>query len=154
MKERSPSENVDRRLVLAISLMLLMFSVSCHQVNKGQEYSDTLVFEATLKKLGPNLGFGSGRFAALRLAKYRVDKVCSGKYEGTEIVVDHILFSGKEFEGVKENDRMCVTVKISRKVPMRNNADGIRSPSDVVETFYIAHEEVKPLSDSGSCCEQ
>ncbi|HEX5875423.1 MAG TPA: hypothetical protein VFY60_12310 [Pyrinomonadaceae bacterium] len=154
MKERNPSNNVKQPWASAISLMLLVFSAGCHQVNTGQEPSNILVFQGTLEKIGPEVGAVSGRFAILRLAKYRVDKVCRGKYDGTEIVVDHLIFSGTEFEGVKENDRMCVTVRISRKVPVRNDADGIRSPSDVVETFYIAEEEVKPLSDSGQCCEQ
>lgn len=150
MKKRNPSKNNKRSLV-AISLMLLMFSATCTQVNKGHEPGDILVFQGTLEKIGPDVGAVSGRLAVLRLAKYRVEKVCKGKYEGTEIVVDHMIFSGKEFANVKENDSVCVTAKISSEVLVRNNAEGIRSPSDVVKTFYIAEEGPQPLPDNGSC---
>lgn len=83
----------------------------------------------------------SGRVAVYRLGKYRVDKVCKGKYDGSEIVVDHLVFTGKEFDGIKVNARVCVTAKITNKILARWNSEGIRSPSDDVKIFYEAHED-------------
>ncbi len=114
--------------------------------------TNIIVFEGTLKKLAPDLGFASGLLAVYRLAKYRVDRVCEGKYEGSEIVVDHLIFTTKEFEGIKLNDRVCVTVKISNRVAMRYDAEGIRSPSDDVKTFYLAVEDIKKITSDGRCC--
>jgi len=105
-----------------------------------------------VEKLGPDLGFGSGVLAVYRLAKYRVDKVCEGKYDGREIVVDHLIFTAREFEGIKVNDRVCLTVEISNKVIVRYNAEGIRSASDDVKTFYTAYGDLKTIDAGGTCC--
>jgi len=59
-----------------------------------------LVIEGTLEKLGPDTGMLSGRIAVYRLAKYRVERVCEGNYDSKEIVVDHLILSGKEFEDI------------------------------------------------------
>jgi|GEM_PF-1541278 hypothetical protein len=155
MKSENQS-STDRALPFAIIFVLLALA-SCHQVSNQQvpvkiTSPDTLVFEGTLVKLGPDSGIVSGILAVYRLAKYRVDKVCEGNYERSEIIVDHLIFSGKEFDGIKVNDRVCMTVKISNKILTRYDAEGIRSPSDEVKTFYIATGDIKPISGSQRCC--
>ena len=136
---------------------MLLALPSCHEVNNGQILTDivstdTIVFEGTLEKLGPDRGTVSGISAAYRLAKYRVDKVCEGEYDGREIVVDHLVFDLKEFEGIHVNDRVCVSVKISKQIADRDYADGIRGRSDDVQIFYIAHEKIKKINPGGTCC--
>lgn len=149
-------ENTDRRVVLVLALVLLT-SLSCNHQNKGQtraddSNTDTLVFEGTLEKLGPDPGFVSGILAVYRLAKYRVNKVCEGKYEGSEIVVDHTVFTLKEFDGVKVGDQVCVRVRISKKIHAQYSAEGIRDPSEVVKIFYIADGNIKAIDDAQVCC--
>ena len=93
------------------------------------------MFEGTIEKLAPNPESVSGWNAVYRLAKYRVERICAGEFEGKEIVVDHIVFDRKEFESVNVGDRVCVTAKISNKIHTRFDADGIRSPFENVPTF-------------------
>jgi len=110
------------------------------------------MFEGTLEKLAPDGGVLSGRIAVYRLAKYRVERICNGKYDGKEIVVDHLILDGKEFEGVDVGDRVCVTVRVSDKILARYNADDIRSPSDSVKTFFVG-EEIRGIAAGQSCCD-
>ena len=150
-------ENINRRLVFAVTIVLLALP-SCHQVNNGQIRTDTvstnsIVFEGTVEKLGPDLGFGSGVLAVYRLAKYRVDRVCEGKYDGSEIVVDHLIFTAKEFEGIKVNDRVCLRVQISNNINTRYNAEGIRSPSDDIKIFYTTYGDIQTINGAGTCCD-
>lgn len=128
-----------------------IFATACQPARSESTASDTIVFEGTLVKLGPDPGIVSGRVAVFRLAKFRVDKVCSGKYEQAEIVVDQLVFNGKEFENIKIGDRVCVRVKASNEIAVRNNAEGMRSPEEVVSKYYVASETVAPVSDS-TCC--
>ncbi len=138
-------------------VLMLLASTSCHQVNKTQipvtlPTSNTIVFEGTVEKLGPDPGFDSGLIAVYRLAKYRVDKVCEGEYQGNEIVVDQLILTRKEFEGINVNDRVCVTVTISNKILSRWNAEGIRSDSEDVKTFYEAKYQTKLTGAHSTCC--
>ncbi len=150
MKTRN-RETTNRWLGLALSFALPVFLSACHGVRTQERPAQTFVFEGTVEKVAPDLGILSGRVAVYRLAKYRVQKVCSGKYDGKEIVVDHLILDGKEFDGVDVGDRVCVTVRISDKILSRYNADGIRSPSDSVKTFYLG-EKIESIDASRSCC--
>jgi hypothetical protein len=80
-----------------------------------------------------------------------VETICQGKYKGKEIVVDHLVLSGHEFENINIGDRVSVTVQVSDKVLARYDADGIRNSSDTVEMFYVGMEDIK-RSHSGSNC--
>lgn len=144
-------ENTNRGLLLVLSLALPVILGTCHGVKTQEKPGETFVFEGTLEKLAPDLGILSGRIAVYRLAKYRVQKVCGGKYEGKEIVVDHLVLDGKEFEGVEIGDRVCVTVRISAKILPRYNADGIRNSADSIKTFFIV-EEIRNIDAGRSCC--
>ena len=157
MKNKNPG-NLDRRL----SILLLVVMAGCNNVRTGEDAvavnttqtaSETIVFDGTLLQVGPDVGLTSGRFAVYRVAKYRVERVCEGKYDGSEIVVDHLVLNGKEFENINVGDRVCVMVKMSRRILVRYDAEGIRSSSDVVDVFYIAADKIKALAGRSSCCE-
>ena len=75
--------------------------------------------------------------------------MCEGKYEGREIVVDHLVFDLKEFEGINLNDRVCVTVKLSRQIADRDDAEGIRSFSEDVKIFISQLRKSKKSSRDG-----
>lgn len=132
-------------------LCLLMMLGACQPTTTVSKPTDTFVFEGKLLKLGPDPGFVSGRVAAYRLAKYRVERICAGKHEGQEIIVDHPIFTGKEFEDIEIGDRVCLTIKVSDKVLVRNNAEEIRAPDETVNTFFIA-EGLATVSNTSKCC--
>lgn len=111
------------------------------------------MFEGALDKLGRNPDFVSGQMAVYRLAKYRVERVCKGTYDKSEIVVDHLVFNRKEFGGFDVGDRVCVTAKISNKVHTRYNAEGIREPSETITTFYVAADKITRADESRGCCD-
>jgi hypothetical protein len=151
MKRRNRRNN-GAPVAFLLSLLLLMGSCQPGKT-ASVDTDDILVFEGTLEKLGRDPGITSGRVAAYRLAKYRVERICSGKYDGKEIVVDHLVFDGKEFEGVNEGDRVCVSTKVLSKVLARYDAEGIRDPSDVVNKFYEAADKVVRSDQRKECCE-
>jgi hypothetical protein len=144
------------RAVACAMVFVLLGASSCQQVNTQTFTKPTpikaIVFEGTLEKLGPDPGFQSGVMAVYRLAKYRVDKVCEGEYQGNEIVIDQLMLTGKEFEGINVNDRVCVTVTISNTIGMRWNAEGIRSDSEDVKNFYQARYQTKLTAERPTCC--
>ena len=140
-------------MVLALILVLtpLIYGGSDHSRLPSQP-ENVLVFEGTIEKLAPNPGIVSGTIAVYRLARYRVTRVCSGKYEEKEIVIDHLVFDRKEFEGLKVGDRVCVTATISDKTLVRYDAEGIRDPSETINTFYVAAEKIKRVDPTAGCC--
>ena len=139
-------------LRFSLSLVLLALTASCRGVKTESPPSNILVFEGTIEKLAPDQGTLSGRVAVYRLAKYSVERICDGKYDKKEIVVDHLVFNGKEFESAKVGDLVCVRAQISDKVLVRYDEDGIRSPSDVVKTFYVAVDGPRRMSQGSKCC--
>lgn len=148
------SENQEtkiRGIALALLMTLPVSLGTCHKVETQQEPSKSVVFEGTVEKLAPDLGILSGRIVVYRLVKYRVERVCAGKYDGKEIVVDHLILEGKELEGVNVGDRVCVTVTISDKILSRYNAEGIRDPSEPVKTFFLG-EAIWRVDAGLSCC--
>ncbi len=117
-------------------LLMLFTPLTTIQVTSKLS-SRTIVFVGTLERIGPDPGILSGDLAVYRLAKYRVQHVCNGEYHEKEIVVDHLVLTGKEFEGIKVGDQVCVSVEKSKKVFARFNAEGIRGPKDIVKTFFV-----------------
>ena len=95
-----------------------------------------LTFEGTVMKVGARPSFSCGVFAVYRLAKYRVDRVLQGEYNGSEIIVDHLDCTREVLTDVRAGDRVVV-VSREGNVLQRWNAKGIRNPSDPVTTFYL-----------------
>lgn len=119
----------------------------------ASEPESIVVFEGTLEKLGRNPDLVSGLMAVYRLAKYRVERVCKGTYDKSEIVVDQLVFNREEFDGFNVGDRVCVVAKISSKVHTRYDAEGIRDPSEKITTFYIASNKITRADESKGCCD-
>ena len=89
VKRRNPENRVALVLALILVLTPLIYGGSDHSRLPSQP-ENVLVFEGTIEKLAPNPGIVSGTIAVYRLARYRVTRVCSGKYEEKEIVIDHL----------------------------------------------------------------
>lgn len=133
-----------------LSLTLVLLMAACHGTGAKNEPPGTLTFEGTVEALAPDLGILSGRILVYRLAKYRVNKVCSGQYSGNEIVADHLILSGREFEGINVGDRVRVTVTVSDKIGTRFDSKGIRDQHDVVTVFFLG-EEIRRLDKEPPC---
>jgi len=104
-----------------------------------------------VSQIGPDPGYLSGDTPAYRLVKYRVERIITGRYVGKEIVVDHLILTGKELEGIKVDDRVCVKVRAYEKIELRVNAKGIRKASQAVRVFYIGgkvnHSKGEPCTN-------
>jgi hypothetical protein len=149
MRDKNQGINL---LLFPLSLAFVALLTSCHEVKSAVDSESIIVFEGTIERLAPNPEFVSGWNAVYRLAKYRVERVCAGEFEGKEIVIDHIVFDRKEFEGVNVGDRVCVAAKISSRIDTRIDADDIRSPSQNVTTFYIAANKITRADQTVKCC--
>jgi hypothetical protein len=126
--------------VLGVGLSRLMIRQHVTPVSTvNTEDEKSLIFEGTVLKIGPPVP-ASGQFAFYRLAKYRVEKVHYGHYEGNEIVVDHLSLTTHELDGLKEGDRVCVHASRLKEIFMRTYVSGIREESEKVDTFYIGGE--------------
>jgi hypothetical protein len=112
-------------------------------------FDEALAFEGVVSRIGPDPGYLSGDTPAYQLVKYRIERIITGRYEGNEIVVDHLILTRKELEGIKVGARVCVAVRASEKIWLRTNAKGIRKASQVVKLFYVG-EKVN-LSNGEPC---
>jgi len=120
-----------------IVIMLSFFFVTSFQVEaKAQSMRGRLIFEGTVLQIGPPV-FHSGRVTAYRLVKYKVERVCKGNYDQREIVIDHLILTGKELNDLEIGDKVFVTAKRSKKISPRYNAPGIREASESISNFFI-----------------
>jgi hypothetical protein len=115
-----------------------LIAVDCpNNMSRPSSRKAYIVFEGTVLKVSPPVAV-SGRISAYRLVKYRVEKVCRGKYGKADIVVDHLILTGKELEGLEVGHRVWLTVDKVKKISPQYNAEGIRDKSEAVADFYIA----------------
>lgn len=138
---------------LTITAITLLFVFAAALQGSGFASRDAkakLSFEGTVMKIGPPI-FRSGFVTAYRLVKYRVERVCTGSYQQAEIVVDHLVLTGKELDGVNVGDRVYVTLKKAKKISPRYNVAGIREASDKLNVFYIGGTVSSAATSSCSC---
>jgi len=114
------------------------------KINKNR-----IAFLGTVEKIGRDPGAPSGVLAVYQLAQYRVDQVCEGEYVRKEIVVDHLIGTGDELNNIRVGDRVCVSVKISKSILVRNDEEGFRSAAESIEEFYIGGRPVKVAPETG-----
>ena len=128
-------------LALTVSLML----GTTHHIPANSSAAEELIFEGTVLKIAPPVP-ASGFAAFYRLAKYRVERVCRGRYAKSEIVVDHLSLTTNELNAIKVGDRVCVSVEPSKKIFARFNVKGIREESERIKIFYIGSDVPPPNS--------
>ncbi|HYX72780.1 MAG TPA: hypothetical protein VE732_08415 [Nitrososphaera sp.] len=125
--------------IIFCALALMSFISLPPEVGAMGSKANAIVFEGTIMQIGPPDTVSEAVFTGYRLAKYRVERVCKGKYKKAEIIVDHFVLTGKELNGLSVGDKVYVTVKKMKKID-RNNAVGIREVTDVVDVFYVGVE--------------
>jgi hypothetical protein len=141
-----------RRLLTAIIITLALSAPSPGMKGHAQKRDVDLIIEGTVLSMSPPTP-GSGVIAFYRLVKYKVNRVCKGRYSDSEIVVDHWVVTTKELEGVKIGDKVCFAVNRSKRILRRWNADGIRATSDLVPVFYIGNAVAPPSTEPCDCVE-
>ena len=129
--------------VLLVSLLSTVPQTSAPQTSAQESEGKYVVFEGTVVKIGPRMP-ASGYFLFFRLAKYQVEKVCRGKYDKKEIIVDHLsLYTGEELEGIKVGDRVYLAVEPTKKESLgKTLVEGIRESYDNVDAIYVGGEVV------------
>lgn len=125
------------RLQYLFSILLLLSGMSYAPVVK-EDGPELIVFQGRVIKRTRDSSEKSGGDLVYGLVKYKIERVCEGEYTGSEIVVDHLMISGRELKGLKVGDVVCVTVEKQKTISTRRNAPGIREPSEVANMFYRA----------------
>ena len=115
---------VMRVMLCIVAQLALVFSVL--SVTARTSAAAKVALECTVLRVGPNPGWVSGDTAVFRLVKYRIRQICGGDYGDPEIVVDHLVLTGTELDGIKVGDKVCIVVRKSETIPARYNAKGIR----------------------------
>jgi len=135
-------------------ILVMLFVVNTPKVAADDpQNKNIIVFEGTVLKIGARMP-ASGQFMFYRLAKYRIDHVCSGSYSENEMVVDHLsLFTAEELEGVKVGDRACVAVESRKEKDIGSHSyeKGLREKSEKIDTFYVGGEVVPVKATSCEC---
>lgn len=125
------------RLQYFFSTLLLVSGMSYAPAVK-EDGPELIVFQGRVIKVDRSPRENSGQNLVYRLAKYKIERVYAGEYTGSEIVVDHLMITGDELNGLKVGNVVCVTVEKRKELSTKWNARGIREPSEVVNMFYRA----------------
>lgn len=137
-----------RAKIIVLTFVVLGISVGSfpQQSTRSAHETPDLIFEGTVLQIGPDSGRVSGRAAVYQLVKYRVNHVCHGSYSEKEIVVDHLILYRKQLSGIRVGDKVCVSVNKSSEIFVRNNVNGIRTPSEAITTFFIGGQVTRIAS--------
>lgn len=116
-------------------IILLLLSY-CQSPRSASNESNKIVFEGRVIKIAPEPQAVSGGAAVYRLVKYEVERVCRGKLNDKQIIVDHLILDRSELKGIKEGDLLCVEVKTAKTLPTITYEPGIRNKGEKVKTYY------------------
>jgi hypothetical protein len=125
--------------LILLAVILLVFSASDVHV-QGRGRTRLITFEGTLLKYSPHSKIACGVMFIHQVAKYRVDRVLSGKYDGDEIVVDHPACGGNVFENIPVGSRVRITVRVLRTYHVTTGHPGIREGEQPPKIWYVAGE--------------
>jgi len=124
-----------RFILIAISVLVLSAGLASAQ---GRGRYHLMTFEGTLLKYSPHPKILCGDLFVHQVAKYRVDRVLSGKYVGDEIVVDHPACDGNVFENAPVGSRVRITVRVWREYLHTTTYPGIRDEQTAPKVWYVA----------------
>ncbi len=139
-----------RVVVLALIIALVPNVIGQTSIKDSSSKDSLLVFEATVLRIGRRVP-ASGRAAWYRLAKYRINRICRGEYQGTEIIVDHLSLTASELDGVKVGDRVCVVVNKSDTIAAEHYAKAIREYGEGVRIVYFGGQVISMKTSACEC---
>lgn len=134
--------------MLAMTLAACFLCTSLPGQTKSGE-KKWLIFEGQVLKIGKSPGMVCGVTAPYRIAKYRIEKIYEGVYDGAEIIVHHLFCRTDVLEDLKAGDRVLVMIDL-RSPPAQISPDGeILKGESKVEQYYSA----KRVTKVTTCCD-
>lgn len=118
-----------------VAIFLATPTVAGVEILRDKEY--VLTFEGTVLQIGDSPDRDSGGVEAYQLVKYRISRVCNGRPVGREILVDHLILRSDDLKDLRVRDKVCLSVRRSKTISMRYDAEGLRKASDIVRVYYI-----------------
>lgn len=109
----------------------------------GQHKNDRIAFVGTVTLMSPANVVLSGDIPSYRLVKYKISKMYKGRLRASEVVVDHLIVSGKELASLCVGDKVKVVAIESPTIDIRTNYAGIRNRDELVKSYYIAKDVMK-----------
>jgi hypothetical protein len=97
-----------------------------------------VTLEGTLLAYSPHPGYGCGTLYVHQVAKYRVNKVLSGKFASEEIIVDHPACGGNVFKSIPVGSHLRMTVRVWPKYLSVWRHPRIREAAEKPKLFYVA----------------
>lgn len=121
--------------IILLSLNLIPISASGGKKKKV----GTLIFEGVLlAKSDRDRQPACGVLFIHQVAKYRVTQVVKGRYEKTEIVIDHQACDQNILRGINVSDKIKLIVEIYQNYDVITYAPGIREQQEKPLIFYVA----------------
>jgi hypothetical protein len=130
-----------RKLLPVVVILAILGAPSGAAVLPAGDGKNVVIIEGVILDMSPVFGEGmpSGLIPHYRLVKYRVDRVCKGKYRGGEIVIDHAIVSGDELKGREVGDRVYVLAWKVKNEKWRtvHTSPGIRDSAEGIKYLYV-----------------
>lgn len=141
-----------RKLLLVAITLVALYSSSGANGLPARKSSAPIIIEGTILDMSPVIGQGrpSGIFPHYRLVKYKVDRVCKGKYKGDEIVIDHVVVSGDELKDQKVGDKVYALAWRGNKGGTIHTYRGIRDSTKGLKYVYRGGGVLPAVSPSCS----
>jgi hypothetical protein len=140
-----------RATLLALALVFLLGINAGRAANAPSAKPYYLVFDGKIEQIGPAPQRDSGNVDVYQLVRYHINHICSGRYEGADIIVDHLILRDDELKELKIGDKVCVVASKSNSISLRYNDGVIRTSSDTVNIFYTA-KNMSIYSDTSKSC--
>lgn len=123
-------------LAVLLVLSCCLFSAGAH----ARKSKKPIIIEAMVLDMSPVIGHGrpSGIVPHYRLVRYKVERVCKGKYAGNEIVIDHSMPGDDELKDVKVGDRVYVLFTKGKKEGTVHTYKGLRDTTEGLKHVYRA----------------
>lgn len=139
-----------RNLLLIAATLILCGTPSAAGWPTGNG-ANVIIIEGTVLEISPVFGKGlpSGVVPHYRLVKYRVNRVCKGKYTESELIIDHVLMTGEELKDRKVGDRVyALAWKTKKKSGTGHTYPGIRDTLAGLKYLYHGRD-VLPATPPG-----
>lgn len=96
-----------------------------------------VIFKGTVLETGPSPKSVSGGVEVYQLVKYKINQLVLGKFDQSEVVVDHLILTGRELTRLKVGKVVCVSFLISEQISKRYDDELLRRFADKPKYFYI-----------------
>lgn len=141
-----------RKLLFAAIAIALLHGTS-GAAGLAARRGEMVVIEGTILAMSPVLGQEVLMMShSYRLVRYKVDRVCKGKYKGDEIVIEHTLVMKDGLKDRKVGDRVYVLAWRAKKneAGTIHTYPGIRESAEGIKYLYHGGQGVLPAV-SPSC---